>query len=190
MYKVVVGNFFSCLMFLIFLMITYSSCWTLWPLPTTFACRIIGFFGYYSTMAMFSWMLSLCLDLFCTFFKSGRYVWAWCMMLDFKTQSVLLMLLFNLFVIVFSYLGWLLHRVSYITVWSDGVFHFSFSLSSSSLITLIISWFSHLLLVCSLAFYMRILWVYFSIYQSSFLCSSTLYFTSTQSSPSLRPGTV
>jgi len=76
--KVVVGNFISCLMFLIFLMIMYSSCWTLWPLPHTTACRIVGYFGYYSTMAMFSWMFSLCLDLFCTFFKSGRLVTSSC----------------------------------------------------------------------------------------------------------------
>ena len=53
-------------------MITFSTCWTLWPLPGTLSCKILGYFGYYSTMAMFAWMLSLCLDLFCTFFqKSG-----------------------------------------------------------------------------------------------------------------------
>eukprot|EP00092_Neocalanus_flemingeri_P032634 GFUD01035495.1.p1 GENE.GFUD01035495.1~~GFUD01035495.1.p1 ORF type:complete len:219 (-),score=45.53 GFUD01035495.1:445-1101(-) len=69
--KVVVGNFISCLMFLVFLMITFSSCWTLWPLPGSLSCMLLGYFGYYSTMAMFAWMFALCLDMFCTFFGSG-----------------------------------------------------------------------------------------------------------------------
>ena len=72
-FKVVVGNFVACLLFLLFLLTSFSSCWTHYPLPGSLACKIIGYLGYTSTMAMFTWMLCLSLDLVTTI-SSTRYL--------------------------------------------------------------------------------------------------------------------
>ena len=58
--KIVLNNVMSIVFVTIFILIVYNI-----VMYDNLFCKIIGYFGYFSTMSMFSWMTIMCIDLSC-----------------------------------------------------------------------------------------------------------------------------
>ena len=63
--KIVISNVTCTLMVNLFILLVYNN-----GFPTTSGCVVLGYFGYFSNLAMFSWMTVMCFDLGWTFLKA------------------------------------------------------------------------------------------------------------------------
>eukprot|EP00092_Neocalanus_flemingeri_P019461 GFUD01021082.1.p1 GENE.GFUD01021082.1~~GFUD01021082.1.p1 ORF type:complete len:989 (+),score=143.59 GFUD01021082.1:2-2968(+) len=62
--KIVISNVTCTLMVNLFILLVYNNS------PSSSGCIVLGYFGYFSNMAMFSWMTVMCFDLGWTFLKA------------------------------------------------------------------------------------------------------------------------
>ena len=60
--KIVLGNVSSVMLLTTFFLIIFN-----FRIDNDYVCKIVGYFGYFSTISMFSWMTIMCFDIFITF---------------------------------------------------------------------------------------------------------------------------